>query len=127
MELWIDSDEWKPCRIHKNLRTNPSIFQMIRIKTTRSTNPSMSNILNNIFSCNLGEPTTKLPAASDSWKAIDKFRLLEVFHEEIELCAKINAVFWLIRRVKGSLREKKTVLARRHTKRFLIKITWKNI
>lgn len=49
-------------------------------------------------------------------KQLINLGLLEVFYEEIELCAKINAIFWLNRRVKGSLREKKTILARRYIK-----------
>lgn len=95
-DIVIDSKKrTKPRQIHKGLRTNPSIFQVLYINTTRSTNPSMSTILNNAFSRDvLEEITTRLVAASVAYKKqLINFKLWNFFHEKIGLCEKINAVF----------------------------------
>lgn len=93
MELWINSKKrTMPCRIHKGLLIR-RFFRCYAINTTCPTNPSMSNILNNVFSCRVEELTTKMPVASTTHeKQLINFECWNFFHEE-GLCAKINAVF----------------------------------
>jgi len=114
MELWIDSNER---RRDEFTRVYDLIRQFFRCYAlTRFVRQIRQCLISWITSFLAARKADNKTASSfrDSWDVIDKSQMLGFFSWKSRIVyAKINAVFWSTRRVKGSFRKrKKPVLAR---------------